>query len=111
MLSLGFAIAELSLQTLVTHVAPPHAVFSVLAALDVLQNAVSVGVPFYRTWLFRRLPSESALMRGDPDPVAWVRLSALHWLLAAALMAGLLLPRSAAAAGPRPPDPGKPKGK
>lgn len=48
-LSLSFAISDLSLQTLVTHVAPSSSLFSVLAAVDVLQNAVSVSVPFYRT--------------------------------------------------------------
>jgi hypothetical protein len=95
-LSLSFAIINLSLQTLVTHVTPAHSVFSVLAALDVLQNIVSVSVPFYRTLLFQWLlpvnASHASIMQGDPDPVAWVRASALHWLLAALAMAGLLLP-------------------
>jgi MFS family permease len=91
-LSLCFAISDLSLQALVTHVAPTHSIFSVLAALDVLQNAVSVGVPFYRTLLFRWLPSEHALMQGDPDPVSWIYASTLHWFAAAMIMIPLLLP-------------------
>lgn len=94
-ISLSFAITNLSLQTLVTHVAPANAVFSVFAALDVLQNAVSVSVPFYRTFLFKVLRSdaeESAIMEGDPDPVAWVLASSLQWFMAAMTIAYLLLP-------------------
>lgn len=45
-ISLSFAITNITLQTLVTHVAPSNAILSVLAALDVLQNAVSVSDPF-----------------------------------------------------------------
>jgi MFS family permease len=91
-IALSFSISDLSLQTLVTHVAPPAGMFSVLAALDVLQNAVSVSVPFYRTWLFSHLPADSSVgaMVGDPDPVAWVRASSLHWLLAAAILSVVL---------------------
>jgi hypothetical protein len=88
------SITNLSLQTLVTHVAPTDSMFSVLAALDVLQNAVSVSVPFYRTLLFRWLAPDrrqTAAMEGDPDPVAWVRASAAHWVLASAATAYLLL--------------------
>jgi MFS family permease len=91
-IALSFSISDLSLQTLVTHVAPPAGMFSVLAALDVLQNAVSVSVPFYRTWLFSHLPADSSAgaMVGDPDPVAWVRASSFHWLLAAAILSVVL---------------------
>lgn len=92
-ISLSFAISNLSIQTLVTHVAPSSSIFSVLAALDVLQNAVSVSVPFYRTWLFRLLASDTAehAMQGDPDPKAWVQASALHWVIAFFVMSFLLL--------------------
>jgi hypothetical protein len=91
-ISLSFCISDLSLQTLVTHVAPPSSMFSVLAALDVLQNAVSVSVPFYRTWLFSHLQKDAShgAMEGDPDPVAWVRASAMHWCAAAILLSVLL---------------------
>ncbi|GKY94825.1 hypothetical protein MPSEU_000447700 [Mayamaea pseudoterrestris] len=109
-LSLCFAISDLSLQTLVTHVAPTHSIFSVLAALDVLQNAVSVGVPFYRTILFRWLPSEHALMQGDPDPVSWIYASALHWFVAAIVMSALLLPSQKQSTMDHQ-DPSKPKGR
>ena len=54
--SLAYSIMFTSLQTLVTTtVHPAESIFSVLAAMDVLQNAVSVTVPFYRTMLFTRL--------------------------------------------------------
>lgn len=103
MISLSFAITNLSLQTLVTHVAPANAVFSVLAALDVLQNVVSVSVPFYRTALFRLLRSdeedESAIMEGDPDPVAWVLSSAVHWGVAALGISYLLLSNNKSSVG------------
>lgn len=91
-ISLSFCISELSLQTLVTHVAPPSSMFSVLAALDVLQNAVSVSVPFYRSWLFAHLQKDTAhgAMQGDPDPVAWVQVSALHWGVAAVVLGAIL---------------------
>jgi hypothetical protein len=101
LISVSFAIIHVTLQSLVTHVAPASAMFSVLAALDVLQNAVSVTVPFYRTALFQWLPlrseppSESslssALLRGDPDPVAWVLSCAAHWIVASLCISGLLL--------------------
>jgi MFS family permease len=92
-ISLSFCISDLSLQTLVTHVAPPSSMFSVLAALDVLQNMVSVSVPFYRTWLFSHLQkgaTTGAMMQGDPDPVAWVKSSSLHWCVTAAVLSLLL---------------------
>jgi MFS family permease len=98
LISVSFAIINVTLQSLVTHVAPPTAIFSVLAALDVLQNAVSVTVPFYRTALFQWLPSRSepaesssALLRGDPDPMAWVLSCAAHWIMASLCISGLLL--------------------
>jgi hypothetical protein len=64
---------------------------SVLAALDVLQNATAVSVPFYRTLLFYFLGSSEA-MKGDPNPMAWIFSSGCHWLLAACAMGYLLLP-------------------
>ena len=92
LISLCFAMTNLSLQTLLTHVAPSHSIFSVLATLDVLQNAVSVSVPFYRTFLFRNLAADTAtVMEGDPDPIAWIYSAFVHWLLAAVATAFLLL--------------------
>ena len=59
--SLAYSIMFTSLQTLVTTtVHPAESIFSVLAAMDVLQNAVSVTVPFYRTMLFARLTAVTA---------------------------------------------------
>jgi predicted MFS family arabinose efflux permease len=92
-LSLCFSMTSLSLQTMVTHVAPAHSIFSVLAALDVLQNAVSVSVPFYRAILFGLLAKDTGskvTMQGDPDPIAWVMASSIHWVVAAAAMTYLL---------------------
>ncbi|GAX21332.1 hypothetical protein FisN_1Lh168 [Fistulifera solaris] len=97
-MSLCFGMTQLSLQSLLTHVVPLHSMFSVLAALDVLQNAVSVSVPFYRTFLFRVLISAKSddanmsSMADDPDPISWIRLSVCHWCVAAVVIAGLLLP-------------------
>jgi predicted MFS family arabinose efflux permease len=94
-IALCFSMTSLSLQTMVTHVAPEHSIFSVLAALDVLQNAVSVSVPFYRAILFGLLAKDTGregkvTMQGDPDPVAWVLASSIHWVVAAAVMTYLL---------------------
>lgn len=93
-IALCFSMTSLSLQTMVTHVAPSHSIFSVLAALDVLQNAVSITVPFYRATLFSWMPKDSdahAAMQGDPDPVSWIYSSSVHWLVAAGVMGYLLL--------------------
>lgn len=96
--SLSTTMMNVSLRTLLTTVAPKESIFSVFAALDVLQNASAVTVPFYRTTLFQLLGGGSgnhqASMEGDPDPVAWVFSGGLHWGLAAFLMSGLLLPTS-----------------
>jgi hypothetical protein len=78
---------------MVTQVAPAHSIFSVLAALDVLQNAVSVSVPFYRATLFSLMPKDTGsqvVMQGDPDPVAWILSSSVHWVVAAGVMTYLL---------------------
>ena len=106
-LALGFSIITVSLITLVSLATPSHSIFSIFAIQDVLQNAVSVTVPFYRTALFRYVglakkdaaslsPTPSPVgaiggMQDDPDPVAWILYSSLHWLLAAATIAYLLL--------------------
>jgi MFS transporter, DHA1 family, tetracycline resistance protein len=92
--SLGYAMISLSLQSLVTHLAPSSSIFSILAALDVLQNVVSVSVPFYRTWLFTLLTpsmSKGVAMQGDPDPTSWTLACTLHWIIAAVVMSALLL--------------------
>jgi hypothetical protein len=92
-ISLSTALLNLSLRSLVTHVAPKESMGSVLAALDVLQNATAVSVPFYRTMLFGLLGgnNEHAQMKGDPNPIKWVTSSGIHWLMAAVVMACLLL--------------------
>ena len=92
-ISLSMALLNLSLRSLVTHVAPKESMGSVLAALDVLQNGTAVTVPFYRTMLFCLLGAnnESAAMKGDPNPMKWVASSGFHWLVAALVMGYLLL--------------------
>jgi MFS family permease len=92
--SLAYSMISLSLQSLVTHIAPPTSIFFILAALDVLQNAVSISVPFYRTWLFTMLNSntrENAAMKGDPDPESWTVACMLHWIVAAVVIGVIML--------------------
>jgi MFS family permease len=105
--SLAYAVMFASLQTLVTTVAPMDSIFSVLAAIDVLQNAVSVTVPFYRTILFAKLTTlettihamttlisispEEVMIAGDPDPGSWLLSCTLHWFIAAAALVMCLL--------------------
>mmetsp|Transcript_19307 Transcript_19307/g.41919 ORF Transcript_19307/g.41919 Transcript_19307/m.41919 type:complete len:478 (+) Transcript_19307:199-1632(+) len=86
-----------SLRSLVTQVTPKESIGSVLAALDVLQNAASVTVPFYRTLLFNIAahygPKDAdALMVGDPEPRIWLLSSFLHWSVFAIGIALLLSP-------------------
>jgi len=119
--SLAYAIMFTSLQTLVTTVTPVESIFSVLAAMDVMQNAVSVTVPFYRTMLFAQLllPGSSGTtttqlddyctkngtllyatttttttkmsMQGDPDPGVWLMSCTIHWFLASIALGCCLL--------------------
>jgi len=95
-ISVSTTMMNVSLRSLLTRVAPEESIFSVFAALDVLQNACAVTVPFYRTFLFRILDGSSsdhhASMEGDPDPISWVVSSGLHWVIATLVMAYLLLP-------------------
>jgi len=96
-LSLAQAVIGLSLKSLVTHVAPKDSLGSVLAALDVLQNATAVTVPFYRTLLFSFLGTDqSASMQGDPEPTQWILSSALHWCVAVIIMGMILWPKKQA---------------
>ena len=108
-ISLSTTMMSISLRTLLTQVAPTESIFSVFAAIDVLQNATGVSVPFYRTALFALLNGFSASagshsnasMEGDPDPVSWVLSSGLHWCIGAVVMSLLLLRnRPALAKGP-----------
>eukprot|EP00535_Pseudo-nitzschia_heimii_P004441 CAMPEP_0197174486 /NCGR_PEP_ID=MMETSP1423-20130617/987_1 /TAXON_ID=476441 /ORGANISM="Pseudo-nitzschia heimii, Strain UNC1101" /LENGTH=475 /DNA_ID=CAMNT_0042623427 /DNA_START=101 /DNA_END=1528 /DNA_ORIENTATION=+ len=99
-ISLSMTLMSVSLRSLLTQFAPKDAVFSVFAALDVLQNASAVTVPFYRAALFRFLDgrttdesgASSGGVHGDPDPVVWVLCSGLHWAVASACMLYLLRP-------------------
>jgi hypothetical protein len=103
-ISCCMSVLHLSLRSLVTHVAPKESLGSVLAALDVLQNATAVTVPFYRTLLFSFLAGAAAVdstsstaigtMQGEPDPTHWVLSSSIHWMVAAVAMGVLLLGRS-----------------
>lgn len=105
LMSLSFGMTQLSLQSLLTHVVPLHSLFSVLAALDVLQNAVSVTVPFYRTFLFRILSANNdpkSIMVNDPDPISWIWSSVCHWCVASVVIACLLLPNRQVKSGADP---------
>ena len=90
------AILRLSLRSLLTVVAPKHLLSSVLAALDVLQNAASVSVPFYRTLVFRILSkieneNPQVSMIGEPSPKIWLKCSFVHWLAVSAILFFLLI--------------------
>jgi hypothetical protein len=92
--SLAYSIMFTSLQTLATTVVPSDSMFSVLAAMDVLQNAVSVTVPFYRAMMFARLSGDinnNISVDGDPDPVAWLSACTVHWFGAAIALGFFLL--------------------
>ena len=97
--SLAYSIMFTSLQTLATTVAPVESIFPVLAATDVLQNAVSVTVPLYRTILFALLTagdnqgdtSGRTSIEGDPCPRFWLLSCTIHWFLAAVALGYLLL--------------------
>ncbi|CAJ1954384.1 unnamed protein product [Cylindrotheca closterium] len=99
LISTSMTLMHLSLRSLLTREAPKDSLFSVFAALDVLQNVAAVTVPFYRTFLFRILNqvtsddeiAEAATMEGDPNPLSWVISSSLHWLVAWGIMSYLLL--------------------
>ncbi|EED90835.1 predicted protein [Thalassiosira pseudonana CCMP1335] len=84
--AVSIAMISVSLRSLLTQVTPKESLGSVLAALDVLQNAASVTVPFYRTFLFElvtRVGSEedvNADMKGDPSPKLWLFSSFIHWV-------------------------------
>lgn len=91
--SLASAMMSVSLQSILSQAAPKTAIFSVYAALDVLQNSVAVLTPFYRTFLFDRMRKSSfaGAMEGDPDPVAFLWVSGLHWGLVVSALAYLLI--------------------
>lgn len=93
--SVAAQMASVSLRSLVTQAAPKESIGSVLAALDVLQNAASVSVPFYRTLLFRLAArygsdDEDVDVVGDPPPKVWLISSFLHWSMFAVAISFLL---------------------
>ena len=76
-------------------------VHSILATLDVFQNAASVTVPFYRTFLFQMLNSTNdhdnhtdTSLLGDPHPQSWLVTSGFHWILGSFIFSTLLLSSS-----------------
>jgi hypothetical protein len=102
-IALSGTMMSVSLRSLLTQSAPGDAIFSVFAAMDVLQNASAVTVPFYRAFLFRLLSrsnyqddtdasSIQTNVDGDPDPVAWVLCAGFHWIIASICMLYLLRP-------------------
>jgi predicted MFS family arabinose efflux permease len=95
-IAISMTMTHVSLQSLLTRESPDQSIFSIFAALDVLQNASAVTVPFYRTFLFRIMEGSSrkSTMEGDPDPLAWVLSSGIHWVMACGVMSYFLWPRS-----------------
>lgn len=97
LVAISVEMISVSLRSLLTQVAPKESLSSVLAALDVLQNAASISVPFYRTLLFSFLIRISghedldASMIGDPEPKVWLLSSSLHWVGFASIITWLLL--------------------
>jgi DHA1 family tetracycline resistance protein-like MFS transporter len=96
-ISVSNSVLRLSIQSLVTQVAPKESLSSILAALDVLQNVASVSVPFYRTILFKIMSccakeeDHDACMLGDPCPTMWLQSSLVHWIITSLLLCHLLL--------------------
>jgi len=92
LIATSYAIMDLSLRSLMTQITPKTSINSVLAAMDVLQNAAAVTVPFYRTFLFQYMSEReedidtSNKIVGDPNPRWWLLSSGLHWLISALLM-------------------------
>lgn len=96
LIAISGALIDLSLRSLVTLITPKSSINSVLAALDVLQNAAAVTVPFYRAALFQILAKvhvgengeddQGSLMTGDPCPRKWLISSSAHWFISALLM-------------------------
>ena len=90
-------LLNISLRSLISQVAPKSSIGSVVAAVDILGNAVSVTTPIYRTLLFAAIASvshsvdESAAMKGDPDPDLWLLSSTFHWILTTIIFCCLLL--------------------
>jgi hypothetical protein len=93
LVAISVEMISISLQSLTTLEAYKlHSLGSVLAALDVLQNAVSVTVPFYRTFLFNFMANDmEAAMTGDPTPEVWLLSSFFHWVAFAIIVTCLLL--------------------
>lgn len=89
----AMAMISVSLRSLTTLEAHKDSLGSVLAALDVLSNALSVTVPFYRTFLFKAIADDDddAAMIGDPTPQRWLMSSFVHWVLFALIVTCLLL--------------------
>jgi MFS family permease len=101
-IAITMAMMHVSLRSLLTRQVPKDSVFSVFAALDVLKNASAVTVPFYRTFLFQILGSgwstkyhqSTSGMEGDPEPIAWVLSSGIHWVFAFVTMTYFLSPKT-----------------
>ena len=99
LVAISVQMISVSLRSILTQVTPKESLGSVLAALDVLQNAASVTVPFYRTFLFQLLAyisekeDEKASMVGDPDPRVWLLTSSVHWMGLAFVVTLLLSPK------------------
>ena len=104
LVAVSVGLIGVSLRSLLTQVTPKDSIGSVLTALDVLQNAASVSVPFYRTFLFKLAATYGkedvdADMIGDPEPRVWLLSSFLHWSMFAVVLMFLLLPKTMSKGG------------
>jgi predicted MFS family arabinose efflux permease len=93
LIAASVGMVSVSLRSLTTLEAHKDSLGSVLAALDVLSNAVSVTVPFYRTFLFNAIADndDDAAMVGDPTPERWLLSSFTHWTVFAIIVTCLLM--------------------
>eukprot|EP00985_Skeletonema_marinoi_P006536 scaffold2818_cov133-Skeletonema_marinoi.AAC.22 len=93
LIAASVGMISVSLRSLTTLEAHKDSLGSVLAALDVLSNALSVTVPFYRTFLFNAIADDDddADMIGDPTPERWLMSSFIHWTVFAIIITCLLL--------------------
>ena len=92
LIAISVGMISVSLRSLTTLEAHKDSLGSVLAALDVLSNAASVTVPFYRTFLFSMLAGDDdeAAIVGDPSPERWLKSSFIHWAAFAIIVSILL---------------------
>ena len=80
---------RLSLFLLVTQIYQKDSLGHALAALDILQNLVSVSAPFCRSVLLKKHASNADYetdLGGDTAPVMCLKSSLIHWIVATLTM-------------------------